>query len=172
MAKIDMDILNALKDFLGEKGSCFVAIVTDNGNGGETISVKGLDDTIYNNVRKRASEDGKKGLLVTPARGSSVIVGRLGVSDQLFIAMYSQIEEIELTIDNHVVKFDNQGLKLNVSSGKFEIKNNQENLKKLLQDLINEIMKITVTTPMGTSGTPLNVAQLQLIAQRISMLLR
>lgn len=170
MTKEKQDISDALKNPFLEKGSCFIAIVTDNGKDKDTMTVESLDGVTYYNVRKRAAEDGKKGLLVRPVKDSSVIVARIEDSDQLFVAMYSEIEEVKTTLEDHIIKLDKDGLSIDLSTGKFELKNNQENLKSLITDLVSEIMKITVTTGTGPSGTPINMPQLQKISQRIPKL--
>lgn len=54
---------------------------------------------------------------------------------------------------------------------KIKIENNSYNLKELLGELITEIQKITVPTPSGTSGVPLNVASLSIINSKIKALL-
>lgn len=51
-----------------------------------------------------------------------------------------------------------------------EIKNDSNSLKKVLEDLISMIEKLTVTTGVGPSGTPINVAELTPIKQSISNL--
>ena len=55
---------------------------------------------------------------------------------------------------------------------KIEIKSSQESLKSILEDLISAIEKVTVTTAMGPSGTPINIAEFTAIKNRIPNLLK
>lgn len=74
---------------------CFLATVTDNYPDKDYVDVKDLNGTLYPGVRKRAAiTEDKDGILITPAAGSSVIVGRISESDELFIEMFSKVETI------------------------------------------------------------------------------
>jgi len=111
-------------------------------------------------------------IIPVPAKNTTVLLGLTSAGGEAsFIVLADEIEEVTVKIGTQQVIIDKDNVSINANQGKLEIKNSKENLKKLLQDLINEIMKITVTTPMGTSGTPINIAQFQVIAKRITMLL-
>jgi len=174
MDKINQQILDGLRQIMGPGRLSFPATVTENYPDQDYVDVEDMSGTPYPEVRKRAAVDGKKGILITPVKGSSVIVSKLSGHDSncFVIIMFSEIESIKITLDDQVLFLDENGLSADLGTGKMEIKNNQENLKKLLQDLINEIMKITVTTPIGNSGTPINMVQLQMIGQRVALLLK
>lgn len=174
MDKNSQKILDALKELAGPGTTSFPATVKENYPDKDYVDVEDLLGTPYHEVRKRAAVDGKKGILITPVKGSSVIVSKLSGDDSNshVIILFSEVESIKVTLDSHVLLLDKDGLSMNISSGKLEIKNNQENLKTLITDLVGEIMKITVTTGTGPSGTPINIAQLQLISQRIPKLFK
>lgn len=55
---------------------------------------------------------------------------------------------------------------------KITIENEIENLNDLIQDLISEIKMITVPTPAGTSGVPLNITQIAAIGTKLNTLLK
>jgi len=129
------------------------------------------ENVTFTEVRLKAHLSGDKSIIIKPAVGSFVILGFLTSTD-VYVAMYDEVEAVKIMIGGHVLALDNSGLSINVSNGKIEIKNDQENLKKLLQDLIAEIKLITVSTPMGNSGTPLNFLNFELIAKRVPLLLK
>ncbi|MEI6899244.1 MAG: hypothetical protein WCL00_05160 [Bacteroidota bacterium] len=170
----DRQVLDGLKNLFSGGDQTIVATVTDQHPDDDFIDVEDLAGTPYTEVRKRAAIDGKKGILVTPVKGSTVIISKLAGNDSssFVIVLFSEIESVKITLEDHAILLYKDGLSLNVSSGKFEIKNDQENLKGLLSDLISEIEKITVTTGTGPSGTPINIGQFQQLAQRVTKLLK
>lgn len=174
MDKINQQILDGLRQIMGPGRLSFPATVTENYPDEDYVDVEDMSGTPYPEVRKRAAVDGKKGILITPVKGSSVIVSKLSGEDSnsFVIIMFSEIESIKVTIENHILMLDKNGLLVNVSSGKLEIKNNQENLKKILEDLIAAIKLITVTTSLGESKPPSNAIQFEMLAKRIPLLLK
>jgi len=76
----------------------FLGIVEENYPDKDYIDVKDLSGTLYTDVRKRASMgegvDAKKGCVITPVKGSSVIISRIGDSDELFVEMFSEVKSI------------------------------------------------------------------------------
>ncbi len=174
MDRKDQQILQALRELHGPGTISFPATVTENYPGEDYVDVQDMLGTPFPEVRKRAAVDGGKGIVITPVKGSSIIVSKLsGIdSNSYVISMFSTVESIKITLENHVLLLDKDGLSVDLSSGKLVIKNNQENLKTLITDLVSEIMKITVTTGTGPSGTPINIPQLQQISQRIPKLFK
>lgn len=74
---------------------CFLATVENNYPDKDYIDARDLNGVLYPEVRKRAAlVEGTAGILITPAAGSSVIVGRISESDELFIEMFSEVESI------------------------------------------------------------------------------
>jgi histidinol-phosphate/aromatic aminotransferase/cobyric acid decarboxylase-like protein len=53
----------------------------------------------------------------------------------------------------------------------FTIKKSTNTLKKILDDLIDQIKLITVTTPNGPSGTPINAAAFDPIKTSVDQLM-
>ena len=170
----DRQILQALEELAGPGTISFPATVTENHPDEDYIDAEDMFGTPIPEVRKRAAVDGKKGILITPVKGSSVIVSKLSGldSNSYVIILFSEVESVRVTMNNHILILDKDGLSVDLSSGKIELKNNQESLKSLINDLVSEIMKITVTTGTGPSGTPINITQLQQISQRIPKLFK
>lgn len=58
-----------------------------------------------------------------------------------------------------------------ISRSGFAIKRGDETLKKLLSDLMDKVVAITVPTPSGVSGTPINATEIAAIKARLPNLL-
>lgn len=75
--------------------STFIAVVENNYPDKDVIDAKDMSGTLYTDIRKRASVGlPSEGILITPSVGSSVLVSRIGESDELFIEMFSGVESI------------------------------------------------------------------------------
>ncbi|MBP1637449.1 MAG: hypothetical protein H6Q18_238 [Bacteroidetes bacterium] len=76
----------------------FLGVVENNYPDRDYIDVKDLSGTLYTEVRKRAAigdgDDAKKGCVITPVNKSSVIISRIGSSDELFVEMFSEVESV------------------------------------------------------------------------------
>lgn len=114
-----------------------------------TCTIDTDDDVSYDEVLLRSVTGVEKGLLIIPKVGSKVMVSRIGGRNELYVSMFSEIDEILVTIKNAEYSITAQGHKMNVGSS---------GLKKSLTDLIDAIMKMTVTTGVGPSGTPINAS--------------
>ena len=165
-------VLQGLRQLAKGPDHVFPATVKDNHASDDYIDVEDMMGTSFLQVRKRAAVDGKKGILVTPVKESSVLVGRIGDSDYLYMAMCSEIESVKVTLNDQTITLDKDGLSMDMGKGKYEIKNTQESLKKLLDDLNNAIIALTVTTGTGPSGTPINIVSFKQIQQRIPNLFK
>lgn len=58
-----------------------------------------------------------------------------------------------------------------LSRAGFAMKRGDETLKKILSDLMEKVVAITVPTPSGTSGTPINSLEITAIKNRLPNLL-
>jgi len=157
---------------LSSKGDCFfyaqVTKIT-----GDTCSVK-ISDLELTGVRIKATDDGSSDkLTITPTQGSKVVVGcNNGALNDLFLV---KVDDPEIILYKHgemSIEVNGKSKEIILDGVKYTIKNQQEDLKKLFKDLVAEIMKITVTTGTGPSGTPINIAQFQQIDLRIAKLFK
>lgn len=64
-----------------------------------------------------------------------------------------------------------QEVLLELTNNKIKIENDIASLKSILEELVNQMSAITVPTPAGTSGIPLNIAQIQAILKDINILM-
>lgn len=94
----EQQILQQLRRLGAGNEKTFLGVVENNYPDKDYIDVKDLSGTLYPDVRKRASvgigDDSKKGIVITPVMGSSVIISRIGDSDELFVEMFSEVESM------------------------------------------------------------------------------
>lgn len=62
-------------------------------------------------------------------------------------------------------------LVFNPATGRWAINSNTESLASVLSDLIGEIVTLTVPTPSGPSGVPVNAPQIAAIQARLNQVL-
>lgn len=95
MAK-ENEILRGLQVLGAGNEKTFLATVEKNYPDKDYIDARCLSGTLYTEVRKRAAiGEPDKGILITPAVGSSVIVSRIGESDELFVEMFSEADAVQ-----------------------------------------------------------------------------
>lgn len=145
----------------------FLGVVENNYPDKDYIDVKDMSGTLYPEVRKRAAigdgDDAKKGCVITPVSGSSVIVSRIGDSDELFVEMFSEVES---------VVFDggkNEGLvKVKELTGKINtLETEINNLKTIFSAWVpalgdgGTVLKTAITTWAGSQLQVTNKADIQ-----------
>lgn len=152
-------ILESLRGLAKHPTATFPAIVINNCPDKEYIDVQDLSGVEYPDVRKRAAiEDKDSGLIITPVTGSSVIVSRLGSSDELFIEMFSEIESIKIKKNETHLLIDQNG---------YRVERGGENLGKCLSDLVDELNKIVIIY-----GNDINRGAMNSIKNRIQKILQ
>ena len=93
MSQYEQDILNGIRALGNQEANSFIAVVENNYPDKDYVDVRDLAGTQYPEVRKRAAiESGTDGIIITPVTGSTVIVTRIGKSDELFISMFSMVD--------------------------------------------------------------------------------
>jgi hypothetical protein len=139
---------NALKQIIGKPEQinipCKVVKVE-----GATCSVEHvMDGYIIEDVRLNAASEDDEGIIVTPKVGSYVIISSIdGIL--YYVSMYSTIEKVD---------FRSEGDVCSAIDGKYSIQNKEQSLKSLINELIDAISAITVTTAVGPSGIPINIS--------------
>ncbi|MEO0075646.1 MAG: hypothetical protein ABIK31_06020 [candidate division WOR-3 bacterium] len=124
-----------------------------NVNADYTATVEPLNEyPSLNDVRLTAKLQSQRGFILVPKNNSIVCVAF--ADNYPFITLTSEIQDIIIAID-----------------GKITLKNNTENFGKLIVDLISAIERLTVTTAVGPSGTPINIAEFTTIKNRFKNLL-
>lgn len=171
----------------------FQAVVTKVDEKAFTCQVKRGESVSYFNVRLRGLVNPDlKGVALIPAIGSTVLVCRIGNSNQLFVCQYTEIDkliftsgDLSLTCDGDKVELL-KGDKLSVTTeaDSITMKADQatikattkgltlakgsSGLKKTLEDLLTAIQKLTVTTGVGPSGPPVNIADFVKVQQELN----
>lgn len=129
-------------------------------NADDCVCVVETEDGIsYDEVLLRAVTGVDKGILIVPTVGSHVMVSRIGGSNELYVSMFSEIDNVGILIKDAEYTITDKGYRMNVGSS---------GLKKSLTDLIDAITKMTVTTGVGPSGTPINAADFIKIKQDLN----
>ena len=173
------------RKIMGESGdsSVFPAIVTKVDESDFTCEVRCDDAVDYFDVRLRGLVKGDlQGFAFIPRLQSTVLVCRIGKSNELFVCQFTEIDKviftsanISLTVDAdriEVLKGGNISIIINsesmtIQAGQATIKattggltltKGSSGLKKTLNDLLAAIQKLTVTTSLGPSGPPINMA--------------
>ena len=128
------DIRQAFREMCGSNGTTFPAVVTDVNDKEFTCTVKRDERVSYFDVRLRSVVDGAmKGFAFVPTVGSHVIVSHIGGSNELYVAMFGEIDQIVATIDNTTVDISGNSITFNGGDlgGLVKIKELEENLNSL-----------------------------------------
>lgn len=141
-----------------------------------TCTVK-VENVEYEDVRLYGIVKGDlKGFCFIPKIESQVLVGRVGGSNELFVEMFTEVDKVLLTIgdkmqltveaENCCIQAENTVIRATPAGMTFV--RGGSGLKKTLESLIDAITKLTVTTGVGPSGTPINVADFIKVKQDLS----
>lgn len=158
-------IANKIKEICGATGDNSLVFPAKVKSVKDTTCTVLLGDFELTDVRLRAVIDNSTDkILITPKIGSHVLVCDLsgGRYRDLAVLAYSEPSSVEITIE---------GISINVVDGKISINNSSQSLYNLLTDLIDAITALTVTTPHGTSGTPINSLQFNTIKTKLGQLM-
>jgi hypothetical protein len=120
----------------------------------KTMNALGVtDDLMYHNVYLGDDDNYAK-----PEIGSKVLIGKIENQDANFFLINARaIVEFQFKSGNALIKLNPSGL---------TVSNQNENLKKVLNDMIDELNKIIVV-----QGTSINVPAMQAIKQRLNTVL-
>ena len=150
-----METGEALREFVKKSPIyCKVGKVTAVDSSTCEVTLVEDENVVYKEVRLKAHVEGDKSIIIKPAMNSYVLIGLLSSTDA-FVAMFDQVDSISVKIFDHVLLLDKNGLTQNVSSGKFQFKNDQVSMVDLFNAIMDIISQLTVTTPAGNSTTPL-----------------
>jgi hypothetical protein len=118
----------------------------------------------YTDVQLSSVIDVTKKFFLFPKVGSSVLVSPINEDlHRLYVEAYSEIESLELGIDQVVFKIDADG---------FLLKKQNETLKKLMADLIAAIKALKFTTNNGPTINLINIADFIDIENRFNQFLK
>lgn len=97
---------------------------------------------------------GEKTIYILPTKGTQVVCWLESGKNIVLGALFSDSQEpIPDTQADLYIKCGEA--ECTISDNKLQFKNSSADFKTLLKDILNTIKNITVSTPMGASGTPL-----------------
>lgn len=107
----------------------FMAVVTETDESDFSCTVQVNDMVFYYDVRLRGVVNPDlKGAAFIPKIGSKVLVCRIGGSNELFVAMFTEIDKIiftnekmAFTLDQEQVLFEHENVSLAIESGKMSL---------------------------------------------------
>lgn len=176
-----------------DKEYVFQAIVTVVDEKEFTCEVKRDGAVDYFDVRLRGLvKPDLKGVAFIPAIGSTVLVCRIGRSNELFVCQYTEVDKVIFTsgdvsltcdqekievlkgdklavlIDAESITMKAEQATIKASTAGLTLAKGSSGLKKTLDDLLTAILSLTVTTGVGPSGTPINAADFTKIQSDLS----
>lgn len=174
--------------FGGGDEQVFPAVVTEINEEEFTCTVRRDDQVDYFDVRLRGLVNTElQGFAFIPKLESTVLVCRIGRSNELFVCQFTEIDKLVLTSGDLEVRIDLENIDIkkgekmtvHVDAEKLEVANDQttvkittagltlkkggSGLRKTLDELLDGICQLTVPTGVGPSGIPINVATFQKI---------
>jgi len=147
--------------YTGQELYAKVCKVTSVDEENQTADVEPLDGSspIYDVYLVVDMEQG--GFYLQPKVGSLVCVAFIGKETAIVVGS-SALDKVECT---------SEGFSLKIENGKIQIKNEQANFKKLLNDLLTELKGAIIQTPSGPGNfAPQNVAKFEEINNKINQL--
>lgn len=147
--------------YTGQELYAKVCKVTSVDEENQTADVEPLDGSspIYDVYLVVDMEEG--GFYLQPKVGSLVCVAFIGKETAIVVGS-SALDKVECT---------SEGFSLKIENGKIQIKNEQANFKKLLNDLLTELKGAIIQTPSGPGNfAPQNVAKFEEINNKINQL--
>lgn len=147
--------------YTGQELYAKVCKVTSVDEENQTADVEPLDGSspIYDVYLVVDMEQG--GFYLQPKVGSLVCVAFIGKETAIVVGS-SALDKVECT---------SEGFSLKIENGKIQIKNEQANFKKLLNDLLTELKGAIIQTPSGPGNfAPQNIAKFEEINNKINQL--
>ncbi len=154
----------AFKNLVGRKVDTFAAeVISVDKNEGTCVVSNG--EIEFTDVALSATvQDGGKRFYIFPKVGSFVLVSPIAEDiHRLYVEFFSEVESIDLKIEGVQMQIDNSG---------FLLKKENETLKKLMVDLLQEIQKMKFTTNAGPTLLLLNKPQFLAIENRFKQFLK
>ena len=151
MSNYEQDILDGIRALGNQEAGSFIAVVENNYPDKDYVDVKDLAGTEYLEVRKRAAiKSGTDGIIITPVTGSTVIVSRIGKSEELFISMFAEIDKMSLSLND-----------VGINAEEIHLNNGTNGGLVLSQQLTLELNKViarcnAITTALAAIATAFN----------------
>jgi hypothetical protein len=155
MSKQQSLLIEGIRNLCKEKATIIPALVETSDKEKGTINVITFEELKIPNVRVRSViEADDKGMLIFPAKNTSVLIARINKSDNYVMISMQEPEMVKCRVGEKYLELDKDGLELSAGD---------DTLKKCLDDLLDEI--ITIYAPM-------NKAAFTAIKDRLAKLLK
>jgi hypothetical protein len=155
MSKQQSLLIEGIRNLSKEKATIIPALVETSDKEKGTINVITFEELKIPNVRLRSViEADDKGMLIFPAKNTSVLIARINKSDNYVMISMQEPEMMKCRVGEKYLELDKDGLELSAGN---------DTLKKCLDDLLDEI--ITIYAPM-------NKAAFTAIKDRLAKLLK
>jgi len=142
---------------------CKICVVDAVDEATRTVDVSPIDESApILSVNLQANQSSEVGVVCFPKVGSYVVVAFLNPATAV-VVLTEEIEKINISTNSDIT-ID--------AGGMVQVKNKDYSLADAFTDLIAAIGKLTVTTGVGVSGTPINVVDFQQIQQKINKFLQ
>lgn len=179
--KKEADIRRALSERLSQTANTILYGAVRSVNEAERTCTVTVDETDYEDVLLHAVADSeKKGFCFIPAAGSTVLVSRIGGSNELLVSMFSEVDKVLLSVGEKVtaaldaerLEYVNDKVTLSVSDNEIRLDADQitlnggslgglikiEELTAKVNELIGTFNSHThpgvITAVSGGSGAP------------------
>ncbi|NJM16141.1 MAG: hypothetical protein HC896_12865 [Bacteroidales bacterium] len=156
MNKKQAEILSKLQEFGKQMLPVYMAnvVAVDETALTAEIEVNGLSPL---KCYLSGAEDSIKGFVTIPAVGSTIMAARVDEHGDIYVLLQAtEVDKLHVNMHGFTFTIDNAGIKLG---------GDNSNLKQTLSDLIDAINQLTVTTPAGPSGMPINTASFKAIKE-------
>lgn len=117
------------------------------------------DDLLIYEVRLRALITGNENIIIVPKVGSYVLALRLENTEEWMVLACDQIDKYKIVAGNSSFEMDGE---------LFLLKNENDTLKDLLNDLLQAIQEMVFTTNVGPTINLLNAATFAAIQTRVN----
>ena len=117
---------------------------------------------------------GTNTIFCLPSVGTQVVCSLEAGRNFALGAVFSQEEKVPDEADPEGLHIDAGGIVLDFARGKAGLKNDTTDVKTILKDLLSAIQNLTVSTPMGPSGTPLppTVSAIESLTKKVEELFK
>ncbi len=144
-----------------------------------TVGIQPIGQTEpIDNVLINAVPGEEEGMTLVPTDNSYVVIGAVEGSGQWVILKAGELDKAEIKKGNVMLTVDAGGIQCRKGdtiiklNNKIAISNAGENLYGLMKDLLAAIKVLTVPTPAGASGVPVNLADFVALELRVDNLLQ
>lgn len=161
MGRKDVELYDTLKNAFARSEPVLHGIVESVDKEKATCSMI-VGGQLFPVVSLRSVITQKTGVVFYPAVQSVIFACKIPGTNRFVALSFSEIESFHITIDDTEISGSKNGVVL---------KRGSESLKKIISDLLDSILQMTVTTGVGPSGTPINFAQFEQLKSRLNNLL-